>query len=243
MRHFGTSLTERCMNFIFDLYGTLIDIKTDEEKRVLWENVACELGEDRSEAEKIRSEYRTLCSKYKTSDEQEIDLLGVFEDMLEAHGKKKSDGARLAEKFRELSTERIRLFDGVTEMLRSLKQSGAGVYLVSNAQACFTLPELEKIGLIPFFDGIVISSDVGFKKPSPHIFALALERFGLRADECVYVGNDMRDDIQGAYSAGLKTVYIQTEQSGKYDDSNMPRPTCTAENHAHLVEILLSFPK
>ena len=88
MRHFGTSLTERCMNFIFDLYGTLIDIKTDEEKRVLWENVACELGEDRSEAEKIRSEYRTLCSKYKTSDEQEIDLLGVFEDMLEAHGKR-----------------------------------------------------------------------------------------------------------------------------------------------------------
>jgi putative hydrolase of the HAD superfamily len=114
---------------------------------------------------------------------------------------------------------------------------------VSNAQACFTLPELEKIGLIPFFDGIVISSDVGVKKPSSQIFALALERFGLRADECVYVGNDMRDDIQGAYSAGLKTVYIQTEQSGKYDDSNMPSPTCTAENHARLVEILLSFPK
>lgn len=229
------------MNFVFDLYGTLIDIKTDEEKEALWENVACELGEDKSAARDILSEYRALCSKYKTSDEQEINLLGVFEDMLESHGKKKSDGARLAEKFRELSTERIRLFNGVTQMLHSLKQSGAGVYLVSNAQACFTLPELEKIGLIPFFDGIVISSDAGIKKPSPRIFALALERFGLRADECVYVGNDMRDDVQGAGSAGLKTVYIHTEQSGKYDDANMPRPTYTAENHSNLAEILLSL--
>ena len=229
------------MNFIFDLYGTLIDIKTDEEKEVLWENIARELGEDKSAAEEIRSEYRALCSKYKTSDEQEITLLFVFEYILEAHGKKRCDGARLAERFRELSTERIRLFDGVTEMLRSLKRSGAGVYLVTNAQACFTLPELERIGLIPFFDGILISSDAGFKKPSQRIFSLALERFGLRADECVYVGNDMRDDIKGADSAGLKTVYIHTEQSGQYDDANMPRPTCTAENHAHLVEVLLSF--
>lgn len=229
------------MNFIFDLYGTLIDIKTDEEKEALWENVARELGEDKSAAGEIRSEYRTLCSKYKTSDEQEINLLGVFEDMLEAHGRERCDAAKLAEKFRELSTERIRLFDGVTEMLGRLKQVGAGVYLVSNAQACFTLPELEKIGLIPFFDGIVISSDVGIKKPSPRIFALALERFVLRADECVYVGNDMRDDVQGAGSAGLKTVYIYTEQSGKYDEANMPRPTYTAENHSNLAEILLSL--
>lgn len=229
------------MNFIFDLYGTLIDIKTDEEKEKLWEYVACELGEDKSAAGDIRIEYRTLCSKYKVSDEQEINLLGVFEDILEAHGRERFGAAKLAEKFRELSTERIRLFDGVPEMLRSLKQSGAGVYLVSNAQACFTLPELEKIRLIPLFDGIVISSDAGVKKPSPKIFALALERFGLRADECVYVGNDMRDDVLGAGSAGLKTVYIHTEQSGIYDDANMPRPTYTAENHANLTEILLSL--
>lgn len=229
------------MNFIFDLYGTLIDIKTDEEKEALWENVARELGEDESAAEEIRSEYRTLCSKYKTSDEQEINLLCVFEDMLEAHGRERCDAAKLAENFRELSTERIRLFDGVPQMLHSLKESGAGVYLVSNAQACFTLPELGKIGLIPFFDGIVISSDVGVKKPSPRIFALALEKFGLRADECVYVGNDMRDDVQGAYSAGLKTVYIHTEQSGRYDNADIPRPTYTAESHSNLAEILLSL--
>lgn len=231
------------MNFIFDLYGTLVDIKTDEEKEELWEEIACELDGHKSASHKIRSEYLSLCSKRKISDEQEINLLGVFEDMLELYGKHRCDAASLAARFRELSTEHIQVFDGVTQMLCNLKKAGAGVYLLSNAQSCFTIPELKKLGLIHLFDGIMISSDEGIKKPSRRIFELALDRFALSANECIYVGNDMHDDILGADSVGLKTVYIHTAQSGIYSEIEIPIPTYTAANHAQLANILLSLAK
>ena len=125
-------------------------------------------------------------------------------------------------------------------MLTALHKAGAGVYLLSNAQACFTLPELELLELLPLFDGVIISSEVGVKKPCKRIFDITLDRFSLCADECIYVGNDMRDDVLGATRAGLKTAYINTEQSGSYD-IEMPAPTYVARDHRHLSELLLDL--
>ena len=229
------------MNFIFDLYGTLVDIKTDEESNTIWQNIAAELCADAGGARQIRQEYVSLCDERNIGDGREINLLGVFEDLLSSHGKDKRGAADLAVKFRELSTARLRLFDGVHQMLCDLRQSGAGVYLLSNAQSRFTLPELDKLGLTPLFDGILISSDAGFKKPSREIFELALNKFHLDASDSFYVGNDMRDDILGASSAGLRTVYIHTEQSGSYENLPALTPTFTASNHTHLSQILLSL--
>ena len=229
------------MNFIFDLYGTLIDIKTDEQDRAPW-NAACDfLGEDKENWQEVRREYLALCKARVICAEQEIQLLDVFRNLLISHGKDADDAGELAWQFRRASTHKIRLFDGVREMLCALRQAGAGVYLLSNAQSCFTLPELEALELLPLFDGVIISSDVGVKKPSKKIFDIALDRFSLRADECVYVGNDMRDDILGATGAGLKTVYIHTEQSGAYPELDIPAPTYTASDHNHLKRILLDI--
>ena len=97
------------------------------------------------------------------------------------------------------------------------------------------------LGLTPLFDGIIISSEVSIKKPSEKIFQLALDRFGLDPDECIYVGNDMLDDVFGASRAKLKTVYIQTEQSRKYDAKALPSPNYTATDHEELYKLLLTL--
>ena len=229
------------MNFIFDLYGTLIDIKTDEQDRAPW-NVACEfLGEDKESWQKVRREYLALCRERIISKEHEIQLLDVFRELLTSRGKDANDAGELAWQFRCASTHKIRLFDGVREMLCALRQAGAGVYLLSNAQSCFTLPELDELDLLPLFDGVIISSDAGVKKPSKKIFDIALDRFSLCTKDCIYVGNDMRDDILGATGAGLKTVYIHTEQSGTYSELDIPAPTHTASDHDHLKRILLDI--
>ncbi|MBR5774174.1 MAG: phosphoribosylformylglycinamidine synthase subunit PurQ, partial [Clostridia bacterium] len=47
------------------------------------------------------------------------------------------------------------------------------VYLLSNAQSCFTINELKECGLYDLFDGIIISSDVGRKKPYGEIFDIS----------------------------------------------------------------------
>ena len=104
-----------------------------------------------------------------------------------------------------------------------------------------TIDELKMTELYDLFDGIVISSDVGVKKPSLDAFATAFNKFGIRAEDSVYVGNDMRDDILGATSKGMRTLYIDTAQSGRYPDLDIPAPTFVAKNHKQMKDILLSL--
>ena len=229
------------MNFLFDLYGTLADIHTDEKKKELWDGCASLLGE--SDGERIREEYHSLCKRYEDAKEHrfvEFDLLSVFEKMLEARGLPIEKAPELARSFRILSRERLTLFPCVPDMLTELKRRGAGVYLVSNAQACFTENELYELGIAACFDGILISSDAGVKKPHREIFDIAAQRFGIELKDCIYVGNDLHDDILGASGAGLETVYIETEQSGKYPGLDVI-PTYAVKDHEEMKRLLLSL--
>ncbi len=229
------------MNFLFDLYGTLADIKTDEEMQSLWFGFAWLLGE--SDIQKVKDEYHAICKKYADARAHklvEFDLLHVFEEMIESRGGDKSKAQTLAREFRLLSRQKLRLFPYVAEILTGLKERGAGVYLVSNAQACFTKDELDELGITPLFDGVLISSDAGVKKPDYAIFNIAFEKFSLDKDECFYVGNDLRDDVLGAKGAGLKTVYIETEQSGKYPCLDIT-PDYEVSTHEEMKELLYSL--
>ena len=70
---------------------------------------------------------------------------------------------------------------------------------------------LNKMNIYEYFDSIVISGEVGVKKPDPTIFSFALEQTGLRNDEVVYIG-DAPEDIQGARAAGIYPILIQRKQ-------------------------------
>jgi HAD superfamily hydrolase (TIGR01509 family) len=63
------------------------------------------------------------------------------------------------------------------------------------------------------FDAIVISGEVGMRKPEPEIFALVLDLLGVRADETVFV-DDLRPNIEAARALGLVAVHHTA-----YDDT------------------------
>ena len=93
-------------------------------------------------------------------------------------------------------------------VLKDLKRRNKTVGLVSN----FDHPPhvrriLSENGWAAVFDIVVISSEVGVKKPDPAIFALALNQTGISATDAVYVG-DTHDDVTGAIAAGIKPVLI-----------------------------------
>lgn len=231
------------MNFIFDLYGTLVDIWTDESTDEFWEDVASLLSDGEEMATQVREEYRSICASYHKGGYHEINLLSVFEDMLRNRGATTDAAPYFALEFRRMSMVRIQAFPGVKEMLEELRAQGSGVYLLSNAQSCFTIDELHTTGLYDLFDGIVISSDIGVKKPSAEAFEIAFKKFGITRENSIYVGNDLRDDVLGATRAGLDTVYIHTEQSGSYPDLELPEPTYRVNTHSEMKSLLLSLDK
>ena len=98
-------------------------------------------------------------------------------------------------------------------MLKRLKDAGKKVFLLSNAQALFTAPEISLLGLTPYFDGILLSSDAGVKKPDPAFYEMLLNRYHLDPKECLMTGNDDIADCHGAASAGIASRYVATRQS------------------------------
>ena len=130
--------------------------------------------------------------------------------------------------FRVLSFCRApRLMKGAKKTLEGLRERGARLYMLSNAQSCFTVPELRSLGLLDgVFDGIFLSSDFGMKKPAAAFFRAALKQAGLSAAEVLMVGNDPAADICGAASAGMESRYIHTWQS---PPRGMPMPESCRE--------------
>ena len=76
---------------------------------------------------------------------------------------------------------------------------------------------LNELGLTDFFDSIVISGEVGVKKPDPRIFDAAFARTGMKPEEVVYVG-DTEDDTEAARAAGIVPIVIQRENEGNAFD-------------------------
>lgn len=228
-------LSIKMTNYIFDLYGTLVDIHTNERKASLWKNMASVFsmmgaGYTAAELKKRYTEFVTEESRQKllkakaefhndnlTEQEIEIQLEKVFYRLFKDKGIAIDDKqmAQTGITFRSLSLSYIRLYDGVTELFQRLRENGKKIYLLSNAQRLFTEPEMRMLGIYDSFDGILYSSDAGVKKPSVHFYDLLFQKYGLKKEESVMIGNEYRADILGAEEYGLKSMYIFTAQSGK----------------------------
>ena len=93
-------------------------------------------------------------------------------------------------------------------VLKQLKQQQKTVGLVSNFDHP---PHVRRLltdnGWSNIFDTVIISSEVGVKKPDPAIFELALQHTGLAPAQAVYVG-DTHDDVTGAIAAGIQPIFI-----------------------------------
>jgi len=68
---------------------------------------------------------------------------------------------------------------------------------------------LEKFGLVELFDAVVVSADVGWRKPSPKIFKKALRALKVSASKTVFVGDEPHHDIQGAKKFGMRTILLK----------------------------------
>ena len=212
-------------NYLFDLYGTLVDIRTDEHDDLMWTRLSYAFGMEGMDlsAEYLREKYFSEVTKLQKEDRAvkgqyaEIDLAPVYRAICRDRGYDVTDKQieQIAKIFRVLSLHKLRLFPGAIDLLVRLKEAGKGVYLVSNAQELFTMPEFKYFDMEKYFDGIILSSSVSYKKPGTEIYEIALERFGLDPKDTVMVGNDDRADCWGAHNAGLDSMYVCTEQSPK----------------------------
>lgn len=205
---------------LFDLYGTLIDIETDEGMEELYRAMAhffTYMGIYLKRFDLKEMYYEVMKKQRALSGElyAEINVVGIWREILHKKEIKHPDEEKiaifLAQMYRGISRKKIQLYNDVWKVLDTLKKRFP-LALVSDAQSCFSLAEMRVMGIHDFFNPIVISGDYGYRKPDPRLFLTALDGLGLRPEEAIFVGNDMFRDMFGAKQLGIKTIFFQSNQ-------------------------------
>ena len=101
------------------------------------------------------------------------------------------------------------LFPGTEQTLRTLSENGYKLGIIANTTwPGFCMDRaFAGVGLLPFLNIRIYSSDLGIQKPDPAIFRLAERVGGLEGKRMLYVGNDVEADIKGAAAVGWSTAF------------------------------------
>ncbi|WP_226678911.1 HAD family hydrolase [Mesobacillus jeotgali] len=98
-------------------------------------------------------------------------------------------------------------FPHLHEVLGNLQQMGVKVGLVSNGKTPFQMNNVKALGIEEYFDSILISEAVGYRKPDPRIFQLALDELGVWATNSIFVGDHPENDVAAARNIGMVGVW------------------------------------
>ena len=225
----------------FDVNGTLVRILADDDEERIFRAASHFLtyqGIDLHRQELREVYFQLLKEQLRTSPEQypEFDAVGIWRSIIVTYG---TDFTRalpagklqqmplfLAEMCRGISRRQLGLYPYVREMLDVLR-AHYPMAIVTDAQTMYARAEMHKVGLLGYFDPIVISGDHGYRKPDRRLFQYALDGMGAAAGNTLYVGNDMYRDIYGAREAGLTTVMFDSDQGVKTYRDCVPDYTIT----------------
>ena len=101
--------------------------------------------------------------------------------------------------------------DGALEAVDKLSKNFK-LAMVSNGVALVQHRRLKESGLLPYFDTVLISEEIGFAKPDPRFFSTAMERCGeTDPKKVLMIGDSLSADIAGGISAGVDTCWFNPE--------------------------------
>ncbi len=211
---------------IFDINGTVSDILTDEGHDELWRTLGNFLeyqGIFIAPAE-LREHYFELNRlQRKRSGEEfpEFDVVRLFAELLEklatkdfyalSPSKREKLPVVFAEIFRAASRFQLKRYPEVRRTLRKLRENYR-LAALSDGQSLWALPEIRSVGLEGFFDPVIISSDLGYRKPDERMFTGMLKALDMKPEEVIFIGNDMFRDVYGAQRVGIRTVFFLSNQ-------------------------------
>jgi len=238
----------------FDFMGTLVHVHLDNEKyvrsmhrRLVERGIACSY-EDLMEAhDETAQKYR----KIRVDTCREIDNRVWVADALKQLGYDVKPEDQLVveavDAYFDPFIASLRVAPGAFATLSKIKQH-LSVGLISNFSYGKAIREaLRKLHLDRFLDVIVISDEVGWRKPHPKIFQILLDELKLEPDEAVYVGDDLKYDIEGAEAVGMKTVLVsgsgtvrEDEIYGQAPEPSSVKPDFTIKSLSELLQILES---
>lgn len=109
----------------------------------------------------------------------------------------------------------IKLYDDVEECLLKLKKKSIKTAIITDGIPIKQYEKILRLKIDILIDLVVISDEIGIKKPNPELFNYCLKKFGVNGSETIYVGDRIDKDIIPSNLNGIFSVYLH--RGGKYD--------------------------
>jgi putative hydrolase of the HAD superfamily len=213
----------------FDLWETLItntpELGREQERLRIdaMERILRGRGFDHA-AEQIERAYRGVwerCQELYWSLDVDIPCrrqIEHFLEMLDVTGLDEATLDALEDAYARAILEVLpRAVDGVADALREIRARGLAIGMISNTgrtPGAALRDVLKKMELAPSIDAMVFSNEHGECKPRRSIFESLREALGVRAEEIVFVGDNLYVDVHGAQEAGMRGIHFIPQQRG-----------------------------
>lgn len=222
---------------LFDFGHTLMDFgRTEEALRGAYAVIRDRLAtwvEDRAPpevdelVERIAEEVDRMVERsYHERTLEELDQIALFAEAFEAIGYRLPPDLlrEVAELDHDAFAKSVLIEADTMETLEKLRADGLRLGLVSNVSLLPDLMhrDLESFGLRPLLDGAVFSSEIGVRKPRPHIFHHVLDQVGVGPGDALFVGDRLVDDIAGAHAVGMRAVLTRQYRQEVPEDDIRP---------------------
>tara|TARA_B110001454_G_C12613956_1_gene389917 strand:+ start:72 stop:764 length:693 start_codon:yes stop_codon:yes gene_type:complete len=200
---------------IFDIDGTLIDYDYAQYSAVnnlleslSWKSNTKPLIKDAFELwykEKFEISNRPDSNDIGFYDQQRI----ILENFL-AHYGIIANSTKLAETLIEDYKSSWRVYPDVLECL--FQYEDIPMHIISNGNSEFQRLKLTNTGIDKYFDEVLISGDIGIKKPDIRIFQTLSEQINVNTDKLIYIGDRIEVDAKASSDAGMLGIWINRKR-------------------------------
>lgn len=201
-------------NLIFDLDNTLLDFSASEDHglRAVFDRYGIPFSADNQRIyQQVNTHLWSELEHGHITREQIFERR--FSSFLDAIGRSDAPGAEMEVAYRDQLNHGYDRVPGAKTLLTDLHDRGFHILAGTNGMAETQHRRLRHSHLAPYFDGIFISQEIGFDKPSGRFFdaIFAAEPQATRQNT-IMIGDGLNSDIRGGANYGLRTVWVNLQQ-------------------------------
>jgi putative hydrolase of the HAD superfamily len=218
----GNVTIDHVKHLLLDLDDTLLDYSGGVEE--CW-SAACTEGcaggalDPAMLLTAIADSRRSFWDDPATHRRERVNMVGAWTKIVERAlaGLGRPDpalAATIARAFAARRRERMRLFPESLTCLRTWREAGIRLGMVTNGDASQQRDKIARHALADYFDVIVIEGEFGAGKPDEVVYRHALETLRARPEETWMVGDHLDFDVAGAQRLGMRGIWIDRPSAG-----------------------------
>jgi len=207
-----TSNSPKYTWLLFDADGTLFDYDAAEIGAIAQTFAAFQLPYEANSGELYRRINHQFWQRFERQEVTLAELrVGRFRQLFAELGMT-PDLDAFAQTYLQQLAAQSHLFAGVDLLIKDL-HGRYRLALITNGLADVQRPRLERSGLRPYFEAVIVSDEVGVGKPDPAIFDIAFTRMGEPAKEQVLmIGDGLTSDMMGGINYGIDTCWLNMKR-------------------------------